>query len=168
MCPEDKLVDGLDEVLVKLLALCFLLGPVVGVGLCIDTVDVLVVLNQGLDGVRRQLVSNLVSQYHVDVHNVGLEVDELVVEDGLNQRVGVFPELRLGGLGQHQRSQGPDGIWRRQGLGQTSLVLRYTVEWALDPVDALECLREPRLYLGSEDHVDGGSTGSKGSCRSRE
>ncbi len=57
---EDELVDGLNEVLVKLLALRLLLGPVVRVRLRVDAVDILVVLDQGLDGVRRELVGNLV------------------------------------------------------------------------------------------------------------
>lgn len=45
MCLEDKFVDGLDEVFVKFFVLCFFFGLVVGVGFCIDIVDVFVVFN---------------------------------------------------------------------------------------------------------------------------
>jgi hypothetical protein len=37
-------------------------------------------------------------------------VKELVVEQSLNERVGVLSQFRIRGLGQHQGSQGPDGV----------------------------------------------------------
>jgi len=110
---ENKLVDVLDEIIVKLLALLFLVGPVVCAGLGIDTVDLLVVLNQSINGVFRELVGNLVSQNHVDMNNISLNVDQLIVHDSLNQGVGSIPlKVGLGCLGQHKRGQCPDGIWR--------------------------------------------------------
>ena len=101
MRPEDKLVNGLDKVIVQLLTLLLLLGPVVRIGLSVDAVDVLMVLDQRLDSIGRQLVSNLVLQDHVNMDDVSLQVDELVVGDGLDQRVGVFPEFGVRGLRKH-------------------------------------------------------------------
>ena len=71
---EDKLVDGLDVILVKLLGLVILVGPVGGAGLCVDHVDLLVVLNESGDGIRGKLVGDFVAQDHVDVDNVSLDV----------------------------------------------------------------------------------------------
>lgn len=84
---EDKLVDGLNKVLVKLLALLILLRPVIRTSLGIGAVDVLVVLDERLDGVGGKLEGNLIPQDHVDVDDVSLQVDKLIVGDGLNQRV---------------------------------------------------------------------------------
>lgn len=162
MCAVHVLVDGLNKVVVHLLGLLLLLGPVKRVGLVVDGVDVLVVLDKGLDGVRGQLKGDLVAQDHVDVDNVGLDGDELVVEKGLNERVGILAQLGFGGLGDHERCQCPDGVFGGQGLGEAALVLGHTVEWALDPVDALESLGKPWFDLGAQDDVDGGSTGSEG------
>jgi hypothetical protein len=108
---EDKLVDGLDKVLMKLLALLLLLGPVIGRGLCVNAEDVLVIVNQSVDGVGGELVSNLVAQDHVDVDDVSLNMNQLVVHDGLDEGVVVVSlEVGLGGLGKHDGGQGPDGI----------------------------------------------------------
>lgn len=98
MCAEDELVDGLHKVLVQLLALLLLLGPVVGVGLCVDAVDLLVVLDKGVNSLDGELVGDLVAQDHVDVDDVGLDVDELVAEEVLH---GVLGHLGLGQLGKH-------------------------------------------------------------------
>jgi len=164
--PEDKFVDGLDKVLVQLLTLLLLLRPVISIGLDVDAVDVLVILDQRLDGVGRQLVSDLIPQDHVNMNDVSLKVDELVVKYGLDQRVRVFPELRVRGLWKYQGGEGPDGVWRGKGLGQTSLVLRHA-ERAFDPIDALECFCKPWLDLGAQDDVDRGFAGRKGVGRSR-
>lgn len=133
---EDELVDGLDKVLVKLLALLLLLGPVVRVGLGVGAVDILVVLDERLDRVGSELEGDLVPQDHINVNNVSLQVDELVVGDGLNQRVGILLELVFRSLGEHERGQDPDGVRRGEGLGQAFCVLGYAVERPLDFVDA--------------------------------
>ena len=110
MGAEDKLVDGLNKILVKLLALLILLGPVVRAGLGVGTVDILVVLDERLDRVGGELEGDLVPQDHIDVDDVSLQVDELIVGDGLNQRVGILLELVFGSLGKHERGQDPDGV----------------------------------------------------------
>lgn len=110
MRAEDKLVDGLNEILMKLLALLFLLGPVVRAGLSVRAMDILVVLDERLDRVGGELEGDLVPQNHIDVDDVSLKVDELVVGDGLNQGVGILLELVFGSLGKHERSQDPDGV----------------------------------------------------------
>lgn len=152
MCAKDKLVDGLDKVFVKLLGLLFLAGPVRRVCLGIDAVNLLVVVDESLDCVSGELVSDLVAQDHVDMDNVCFEVDELVAKEVL---VGIRGHICFRQLGQHQGGEGPDGIWRRQGLGEASLVLRDAVEGPLDFVDTLERLGEPRLDLGTQDDIDG-------------
>lgn len=96
----DELVDGLDKVFVELLALLLLLGPLVGVGLGVNAVNLLVVLDEGIDGVGGELKGNLIAQDHVDVDDVSLDVDELVVEEVLH---GVLGHIGLGNLGQHER-----------------------------------------------------------------
>ena len=63
-----KLVAGLDKVLLQVLALLLLLGLVVGVGLGVDVVDVLVVLDQRRVG--RQLVNDPVPQDHVNTETM--------------------------------------------------------------------------------------------------
>ena len=45
--------------------------------------NILVVLDQRLDRVGRQLESNLVPQYHVHVNNLCFDMNELVVEESL-------------------------------------------------------------------------------------
>ena len=154
MSPEDELVDCLDKVFVQFLALLILLRPVVCVRLGVNAVDVFMVLDKGFDCVGCKLVGDLISKYHVNMNDVSLQVYQLVVENSLDQRVGIFPKLGFRSLWEHKRGQCPDGIWRRQCLGQTSLMLRYTVERSLDPVDTLECLCQPRLNLGTQHDVN--------------
>lgn len=148
---KDELVDGLDVVFVELLGLGILAGPFRRVCLGIDAVNLLVVLDERLDGVGGELVSYLVAVDHVDVDNVGLNVDELVAEEVL---VGVLGHVGGGQLGQHERGEGPDGVGVRERLGEAPLVLGHAVEGSLDLVDALEGLREPGLDLGAEDDID--------------
>jgi hypothetical protein len=162
---EDELVDCLDEVLVKLLALLLFLRPVMGVCLGVDAVNLFVVLNQSVDSVGGELVGNLIAQDHVNVDDVGFEMDELVAEVLLMRLCG---HICLGALGQHDGSESPDGIWRRKGLREASLVLRDAVERALDTVDTLKSLCQPRLNLGPEDNIDGGCARRKGSSRRRK
>jgi hypothetical protein len=88
---EDKLVDGLDELFVELLDLYLFLRPVVRIGGDVHAVDVLVVLYEGLYGIRGEFESNLISQYHIHVNNVSLDMDELVIEKCLHQRIWIFP-----------------------------------------------------------------------------
>lgn len=151
----DKLVDGLDEVLMQLLGLVVLVRPVGGLGSGVNHVDILVKLDEGFNGVLAELESNLIAQNHVHMDHICLDMYELVVEERLDQGIRVLLHFGLGRLGQHQRCQGPDGVFVRQELGQTSLVLHDAVERTLDTVDSLQCLREPLLWLaGSEDDVD--------------
>ncbi len=150
---ENELVDGLHKVVVQLLALLFLSRPVGRVRLGVDAVNLLVVLNKGVDGVDGELVGDLVAVDHVDVDNVGLNVDELVAEHVLGVVGG---HVGLGELGQHDGSERPDGILVGEGLGEASLVLGHRVERALNTVDALERQGQPRLDLGAEDDIDGG------------
>ena len=146
ICAEDKFVDGLDEILVKLLALLLLLGPVVCVCLGVDTVNLLVVLDESINGVGSQLVSNLVAQNHVNMDDVSFNVNQLMVEGVLH---GVLGHVSLGDLGEHDGGQSPDGICVGKSLCQASLMLGDAVERALYTVDSLECLCKPRLNLGS-------------------
>ena len=140
-------VDSLHELFLELLQLHLLLGPVPGAGGHVDRVDVLVVLGKRLDGLGGELECNLMLRHHVDVHDVGLDVDDLVVEDGLDERVGVLAQFRIGSFGDHDGAQGPDGVGAGQRLGQTSRVLLDAVERPLDADDALQRLGEPRLDL---------------------
>jgi hypothetical protein len=57
--PEDKAVDSLDKLFLKLLQLNLLLGPTPGARRHIDRVDLLVVLDQVLNGLRCKLERNL-------------------------------------------------------------------------------------------------------------
>jgi hypothetical protein len=107
MSAEDELVDGLDEILVKLLALLLLLRPVVGVCLGVNAVNLLVVLDQSIDGVGSELVSDFVAQHHVDVDDVCLEVNELIAEVLL---VRFSWHVSLGALWEHDGGECPDGI----------------------------------------------------------
>lgn len=152
----DVLVDGLNVIVVQLLALLLLAGPVGGVCLGVDAVNLLVELDQGVNGVGGELVGDLVSQDHVDVDNVGLDVDELVGKEVLRVVSG---HVGLGELGEHDGGEGPDGVLVGEGLGEASLVLGDGVEGALDTVDALEGCGEPGLDLGTENDVDGGGSG---------
>ena len=154
MCPVDKLVDRLNELLVQLLDLHLLLRPIVGVDSDVDAMDLLVVLDERLDRFWRKLEGDLVSQDHVDVDDVCLDVDELIVEQCLDERIRVLLQVGIRCLLKHDRRQGPYRICRRQCLGQTSMVLCYAVERTLDPVYPFQSLRQPWLYFRSEDDVD--------------
>lgn len=164
MCAEHELVDSLDEFLVQLLALLLLLGPVMSVGLCVDAVDLLMVVDKSVDGVGGELVSHLVPKDHVDVHNVSFDVDQLMAEVLL---VEILGHVGFRAFGQHDGRKSPDGVRRGQGLSQTSLVLRDTVERTLDTVDTLQGLCKPRLNFGTQDNVDGGRSWCEGGRRGR-
>lgn len=138
---EDEPVGRLDELLVHLLDLCLLFRPAPGACRRIDGVDVLVVVDQSLDRFRCQLEGDLVLRDHVDVDDIGLDVDQLKVEDAFYQRVVVLAQFRFWCSREHERAEGPDGSSAAESLCQTSKVLRHTVERSLDPVDALERLR---------------------------
>jgi len=84
---EDKLVDCLDELFVELLDLYLFLRPVVRIGGNVHAVNVLVVFYEGLDGIWGELEGDLISQDHIHVNNVSLDMDELIVEEGLHQRI---------------------------------------------------------------------------------
>lgn len=103
----DKLVDGLDKVLVELFALLLLFRPVVGAGLCISAVDLVMVLDQGINGIGCEFVGDFVAQDHVDVNNVGLDVNELVAEELLEGLLGHFG---FGKFRQHEGGKSPDGV----------------------------------------------------------
>jgi hypothetical protein len=113
----------------------------------VDRVDVLVVVDQSVDGLLGQLEDDLVLRDHVDVDDVGVNVDELVVEHGLDERVRVAHQLRVGLAREHYGAQGPDGGVARKCLGQAAVVLGHAVQGALDLVDALERLGQPLLDL---------------------
>lgn len=108
----DVLVDGLDKVAVHLFGVLLLLRPVKGVGLIVDAVNVLVVPDEGLDGIGGELESDLVAQDHIDVDDIRLDGYELVVKEGLGEGVGVLAQLGLGGFSDHDRGEGPDGVFR--------------------------------------------------------
>jgi len=103
MSAEDELINGLDEVVVKLLCLLLLLWPVRDTSLSIWAVHILVVLDQGLDRLWCELVGDFVAQDHIDVNDIGLEMNHLVVIKGFAQRVFILDQLRVGRLGQQQR-----------------------------------------------------------------
>lgn len=161
----NEAVDGLDKVFVKLVALLFLVRPVMGSGLGVLAMYLLVVQDEGLDGVRRQLVGHLVAQDHVDVNDVGLDMEELVTEHAV---IWVLGHVGVGHLGEHEGGEGPYGAGGGQGLREASLVLGYAVEGSLDTVDALEGLGQPGVNLGAEDDIDGGGSWCEGSSRGRQ
>lgn len=150
---ENELVDSLHKIVVQLLALLFLSRPLGRVCLGIDAVNLLVVLDKGVDGVSGELVGDLVAVDHVDVNNVSLNVDEVVAEEVLGVVCG---HVGFGELGQHDGSESPDGIFVGKRLGEASLVLGHRVERALNTVDALERQGQPRLDLGAKNDIDGG------------
>jgi hypothetical protein len=84
---EDELVDVLNKIFVKLLALLVLIRPVVSVGLGINAVNLLMVFNQSIDGVICEFVGDLILQNHIDMNNISLNMDELIVSDGLYERI---------------------------------------------------------------------------------
>lgn len=120
--------------------------------------------DQSLDGFRGQLEGNFVLGDHVDMDDIRFDMDHLIVEDGLHQGVLILAKLRIGGFGEHHGAEVPDGVGRREGLGQASGMLGDIVQRTLDPVDTLEGGREPGLNLGIQDDI-GGRARSKGSSR---
>lgn len=138
--PEDVTVDSLHKLILELLQLGILLGPVPGGCGNIDRVNILVVLGKGVDGVGRELEGNLMLRDHVDVDHISFDVNDLVVEDGLNKRVGVPAQFGIGGLGDHYRAQGPDGIGTGECFCEAARVLLNAVEGTFDTVCALQRL----------------------------
>ena len=98
--------------------------------------DVFVVLDQGVDGFGCELKGDLVLQHHIDMDHIRFDMDDLVVEQGLDQRVGVLAEVDLGCFGQHNGAEGPYGRGRGQCLCQTARVLLDAIQGALDTVDS--------------------------------
>lgn len=68
----------------------------------VDAMYLLVVLDQTVYCVLCKLVCDLVPQNHVHVNDVGLNMDELIVEEGFHQRIAILAQFRLGRLGEHQ------------------------------------------------------------------
>jgi len=86
----DKLVDSLNELFVHLLDLKLLLRPVVRVGRYIYTMNILVVFDQSFYRFRRELECDLVPEHHIDMDDISFDVKELIVEQGLDQRILIF------------------------------------------------------------------------------
>lgn len=121
------------------------------------------VFHQRLDGLWRQLEGDLVLGDHVDMNDVCFDIQDLIIEQSLDERVGIFAKFRIRCLGEHERTQRPDGGWRGEGLGQASKVLRHAVQWPLDSVYPLQCRRQPGIYLGVQDNIWSGSRSKGGS-----
>jgi hypothetical protein len=45
------------------------------------------VFNQSIDGVICEFVGDLILQNHIDMNNISLNMDELIVSDGLYERI---------------------------------------------------------------------------------
>lgn len=101
------------------------------------------------------------------MNNVGFDLQHLIVEHGLDQWVRILSQLGLRGLGEHDGTQGPDGVRRGESLCQTSCVLRDTVQRAFDLVDPLQGSSQPGLYLVAKNNIDL-TAGSKGLRRRRQ
>jgi len=69
--------------------------------------NILVVFDQGFDRVGRQLECDLVPQYHIHVDDICFDVNELVVEESLHQRVRVFAQFGFWSFWKHDRGEGP-------------------------------------------------------------
>lgn len=151
--PVDKLVGGLNKLLLQLLQLLLLLGPGPSVGIGVDREDFLMILDQRIDGVCRQLEGDLILGNHVYMNNISLDVNELEVEQRLHERIRVLSQLGFRGFRHHQRAQRPDGVRGRESFRQASGVLRDAVQRTLDLVDALEGGRQPWFDLGVEDDI---------------
>ncbi|RSL70164.1 hypothetical protein CEP51_012237 [Fusarium floridanum] len=79
---EDQFVNGLNKLLMKLLAP---LPPIAGVG-HVNAVEILVMLDEGADGIFGELVGDLVAQNHTDTHDVSLNLKSLATRVGLDKR----------------------------------------------------------------------------------
>ncbi len=95
MRPENELVDRLDKLFVQLFDLDLLLRPVICAGGNINTVNLLMVLDQGFDGLGRKLERDLVAEDQVDMDDVCINMQQLIVENGLDQWVRVLPQIRI-------------------------------------------------------------------------
>jgi len=136
------------ELVVQLLHLRLLLGPWPRRIRLVDQIYILVVFAEIVDRVLCQLECHLVGQHQVDVHDVGLDVQQLEPGESLDQRVVVPVELRRRGFGHHQSAEIPDRGRLGERLGKTFHVLRDAVQRSLDAIDALESRRQPRIDLG--------------------
>lgn len=67
------------------------------------------IFDQRLDGLWGQLECDLVLGDHVDVDDVCFDVQDLIVEQCLDEWVGIFAKFRVWRLGEHDRAQSPDG-----------------------------------------------------------
>lgn len=107
MSPENKLVDGLNELIVHLLDLQLLLGPVVSIGRDFYTMYVFVILDQGFYRVWCKLECDLVPEYHVDMDDICFDVKELIVEQCFNQRVLILAQFRVRRFCNHDGGKSP-------------------------------------------------------------
>lgn len=164
-CAVDEAVDSLNKSLLHLFDLGILFGPRVGGSSHVDRVDVVVVVDESVDGVLSQLESDLVLRDHVDVDNVGLDGQQVVVEHGLPRRL--FAQLGVGCTGQHERRQQPDGGRGAKGFCQESKVLWDAVQRAFDAADALEGNRQP-CFDPRPEHNGRGRARCECCCRCRE
>lgn len=89
---------------------------------------------------------------HVNVYNVSLNVQELVIEDGLDKRIRVFAQIGIGGLGNHEGRQRPYCVWSRKSLGQASEVLSCAIERSSHTIHPLERLCQPCFNARVENY----------------
>ena len=92
----------------QLLDLRFFLSPRPCRVHLIDQIYILVIFAEIFNRVFRQLECYFVGQHQVDMHDVGLNVQQLEPGESLDQRVVVFVKLRCWGLGYHQCTEIPD------------------------------------------------------------
>lgn len=97
----DEFVGSLVELVLQFLQLLRLLWPVPSVGGSVDAVDIAMEIDQRFDRLGGQLEGNFVLGDHIDMHNVGFDMDHLIVKDGLDEGVLVFAKLSIGCLGEH-------------------------------------------------------------------
>jgi hypothetical protein len=69
--------------------------------------NILVIFDQGFDRVGSQLERDLVPQYHIHMDDICFDVNELVVEESLYQRVRVFAQFGVWSFWKHDRGEGP-------------------------------------------------------------
>lgn len=81
----------------KLLGLLLLLSPMPRLGLAVLEIDILVIVDQFLDGVLRELEGDLMGEYKVDMDDMGLDVEELISEEGIDDRVFVLLDFGFRG-----------------------------------------------------------------------
>lgn len=153
----DELVGGLNKVFLQFLQLDFLLRPIPGARRGVDGMHIFMIFNERLDGLWGQLEGDLVLGDHVDVDDVCFDIQDLVVEQRLHERVGVFAEFGVWRLGEHDGTQGPDGRRAGKDFGQASKVLRDAIQRPLHSIDPLQCRRQPWIYLGIQDDIRSGA-----------